>query len=154
MFSNQLKNRFVSDYNLPIQVTQSPYFEYYLDLYETYNGARTKWNNLISLINEHFDGNEHLFMEEYAKQRDNINTSIENSQAYKDFNAFDMSAYKVDNEDFNKLGKSSVYIEPNNGKQFISIDLTKANFQALKLHNKELVNRTEDYNEFIERKRN
>jgi len=151
MFSNQLKNRFISDYNLNmIQVLQSPYFEYYLDLYEPYNQARTKWNKLVLLINEHFNGNEHLFLEEYAKQRDNIITSIEKSETYKEFNIFDMSAYNGLNVAFHKLPKSSVYIESNNGKKFISIDLRKANFQGLKFHNNELVNNTESYDEFIE----
>ena len=41
-----LRGRFVKDYNLPIQVLVSPYFEYFLDLYQEDYGSKSKWDKL------------------------------------------------------------------------------------------------------------
>ena len=43
----KLRQRFVSDFNLPIQVLHSPFFEDRLDLFEEKFGARTKFNELL-----------------------------------------------------------------------------------------------------------
>jgi hypothetical protein len=145
---HHLRSRFVRDYNLPIQVLQSPYFEYYIDLYEGYNCAKSKWDYLTNLVNIHYQGNENRFLEEYGKMRDLIITDMENSDAYKEFIECDMSKYAVNNE-FGKISKQALYIEPNHNKYFISVDLKKANFQALKLHNPEIVSNCTDYEEFI-----
>ena len=42
---NNLKKRFVSDFNLPIIIFEEPDFEYFLDLYETQFHSRTNGIN-------------------------------------------------------------------------------------------------------------
>ena len=47
-----LRRRFVKDYNLPINVVDSPYFEYYMDLYDWF--PKDEYQNLVNDI----DGDE------------------------------------------------------------------------------------------------
>lgn len=130
---NSLKKRFVSDYNIPIIIFEEDDFNYFLDLYENQIGSRTKWNELISTINDKFDSNPHLFLEEYARVRNVMIESIETNDYYKNFidSTNNLSQY-----DLPKLNypSSNVYKETNDGRYFLSIDLKKANFSALMYH--------------------
>jgi len=148
--SVKLRKRFVDDLNLPISVLDSPYFEYQLKLYDEYISSKKLWEWVLSLIEKHYNGNENLFLEDYYQCRDIMITNIEKSEAYKNFISESMDGYTIpSNAIFNKIPKTSVYTKINDGKCFLSIDLKQANFQALKYHNSELVNNTNDYNEFL-----
>ena len=57
----KLRQRFVSDYDLPIQVLHSPYFEERLEMFEYKFSAKTKYNNLLKLIDEKYDGKPQNF---------------------------------------------------------------------------------------------
>ena len=102
-----LKKRFVSDMNLPICIFDEPYFTYFINLYENNFQSLTKWNNEII-------------------------TDILNSDSYKEFNNMDMSMFAIKKYGFST---SNIYNETNNNRKFISVDLKKANFQALRLVN-------------------
>lgn len=146
--SVQLKQRFVNDFNFPIQVVTDPYFLYQLDLQEEYNGALSKWEDLMILIENHFNGNGELFLEEYRKYRDIIITDVLNKDSYKKFIGANMGDYVVKYID--ALPKSSIYNQENDGKYLISVDLKKANFQSLKYYDPEIINNTTSYEKFIE----
>lgn len=135
---NSLKLRFVNDMKLPIIIFEEPDFEYFLDLYETKFGSRSKWNKLIETINEKFNGNPNLFLEEYARVRNAMIDSIENNEYYKDF--ID-SNNKLSQYDIPKLAfpSSNIYKEDNDGRYFLSIDLKKANFSALMYHDSRIL---------------
>lgn len=124
-----LRRRFVKDYNLPINVVDSPYFEYYMDLYDWF--PKDEYQNLVNDIDERFGGNINLWLDEYAKIRDEIITTIENSDAYKKFNTCDMNKWALDPE-LRSLPDTNIYNQGSVGKTFLSIDLKKANFQALR----------------------
>lgn len=124
-----LRRRFVKDYNLPINVVDSPYFEYYMDLYDWF--PKDEYQNLVNDIDERFGGNINLWLDEYAKIRDEIITTIENSDAYKKFNTCDMNKWALDPE-LRSLPDTNIYNQSSVGKTFLSIDLKKANFQALR----------------------
>jgi len=145
----ELKQRFVDDYALPIQVLKDEYFEYFLSLYENHLGSETKWNELNEMIKLHYNGKPGLFLEDYYKSRDHIITSIENSDAYKKYNVCEMSAYAITDEEFKKLPKTSIYLEPNDEKLFLSVDMKQANFNTLKYHDKNIVRNCNTYDDFI-----
>ena len=148
MENSVLRKRFVSDYNLPIQVLQNPYFEEYLERYEPQYGTLTKWNMLIEMVNTHFNGNPEEWLSYYAKVRDNIINTIENSEPYKVFCNCDMSQYLEGAKQIT-VGDVNIYNESNVGRVFISIDLRKANFQALNLYDKNILLNSETYDDFI-----
>jgi hypothetical protein len=145
----ELRRRFVDDYGFPIQIYRSPYFEYFLSLYENHLGTETKWNEFNDLIKNKYSGKNSLFLEDYYNARNHIITSIENSDSYKQFNSCNMGDYALTDEEFKKLPKTSIYLEPNDGKVFLSVDMKQANFNTLKYHNKNIVRNTDTYDNFI-----
>ena len=72
-----------------------------------------------------------LWLEHYAKVRDTIICELEQSEPYQKFNNSDMSVWAIDPK-FRSLPDRNIYNEECNGKTFVSLDLKKANFQALK----------------------
>lgn len=152
---NQLKKRFISDYSLPIVVFDERYFGYYLELYERDFKALTKWNELIGVINERFQSNPYLFLDEYSRVRDSLIQCIRTSDCY----ASDYENNKLDrfNLDFDSIDSThcrhnSLYINDFVGKTFISVDLRKANYQAMKTINPDLLQLekgSESYEEWV-----
>ena len=142
----QLRKRFLSDYNLPCNLVASPYFEDRLELMEDEYEAKTKYNNLLTLIKERFDNNPNKFLEEYHKVRDNIITTILNSEAYKDFISNDKSLVK----DYTPTCASkNLYTNEQDNGLFISFDMKKANFQTLRYANPSIVYDANTYEDFI-----
>ena len=125
---NIVKNiRFTKDYNLPINIFNEEMFSYYRELYKDFwpFDAEHRMNQEIKQFNDNVDE----WLAHYAKIRDNIIFSLENSEKYKEFNTCDLSKYDIPNLG---IGEHSLYTEENEGKHFLSIDLKKANFQGLK----------------------
>lgn len=143
----ELKKRFVKDYNLPIQVLASPYFEYFLDLYQEDYGSKSEWDKLQKEIETKFEGNSGKYLDHFYIIRNKIIEDLENSMEYKNF--------CEDKEFFNRYSnpgeiKQRLYTVEQIDKVFLSIDLRKANFQAFRFYNPELVKNTNTYKEFIE----
>lgn len=141
--SNKKNLRFTKDYNLPINIFNEEMFSYYRDLYKEFwpSDAEYRMNNEIKLFNDNVDE----WLAHYAKIRDNIIFSLENSEEYKEFNQSDLSKYDIPNLG---VGEHSLYNEESEGGIFLSIDLKKANFQALKYVG---VLKDETYKDFIHR---
>lgn len=149
IYNKHLANRFVSDYKLPIPITFDEYlFNYYLDLFEKDYQSRTKWNNLIKLIEENFDKNSENFIDEYKKIREEIITTVLENPYYQEFNNMDMNKFAI--KDKINVSSNNIYNQENIvNKIFLSIDLKKANFQALKYVNPKIVYDCETYEDFI-----
>ena len=139
-----LRRRFVKDFNLPINLIDSPYFEYYMDRYDFF--PREDWDKLLNLIDTEYNGNIDKWLENYAQIRDNIITSIETSDAFKEFNSADMKMWKTPTF---SVGDLNIYNNTNTGRYFISIDLKKANFQALKHFNPDIVKNCDTYEDLM-----
>lgn len=142
MENNKLRQRFVKDYNLPINVFEENQFNYYIGLYDFF--PRDKWENLKKMIDEKYDGNVEKWLDYCASVRDNAINGVIESEVYKTFNSSDMSKYKLTTN----VGEHSCYNQETDGCRFVSIDLKKANFQALKYVG---VLDDEDYDHFIEK---
>lgn len=140
----QLRARFVSDMNIPIQVLQSPYFEERLELLEKEYGALTSYTSLLALIVKKFDEPSN-FLEYYHQVRDKIITTVTNSEAYKNF---------ISNKNFDKniqlvCGNRNLYTNEQDGCMFVSYDMKKANFQTLRYANPAIVYDAKTYEDFI-----
>ena len=81
LITKQLRSKFVKDYQLPIQVVQSPYFEQRINLLEDSHGASTKYAILLDTIKYIFDGNMQKFLEYRHSIEDQILSYILNSEA-------------------------------------------------------------------------
>lgn len=141
----QLRSKFVRDFQLPIQVVQSPYFENTIKLLEDDCGAQTKYGNLLYLVAEKFDGKIGKFLEYRHKVVDDILSYIQNSDAYKEF-----LADKTVLDDYTPIvANRELYTQEQSGHFFISYDMIKANFQALRYANPAIVKDCKTYEEFI-----
>ena len=122
----KFRQRFVKDYNLPINVFDDNLFEYYIQLYDFFPYLRYK--ETIEKIENEYDGCVEKWLEYCASVRDNAINGVMETEEYKNFNSMDLRQYN-----FTPIcGEHSCYTEETNGKRFLSIDLKKANFQALK----------------------
>lgn len=142
----ELRGRFVKDYNLPIQVLASPYFEYFLDLYQEDYESKSKWDRLQREIETRFEGKPGKYLDHFYITRNKIIEDIETSVEYKNF--------CEDKEFFTKFSnpgevKHDLYTGEQVNKIFMSIDLKKANFQAIRFYNPKLIQEAKTYKEFI-----
>lgn len=141
--TNHLKRRFVKDYKLPIQIVQEPYFSYFLFLFQPITGSMTAFERFNSTL-EHFDDEEQFF-QHASMFSSQIVEHVKNKQAYDNFSHFDMNAYKP----VHSIGKQNLYNQNNAGQTFVSIDLKKANFQALRFYDQKLVDNNDSYESFV-----
>ena len=146
-YNRELVNRFISDYKLPITMNKEKYFFYFIELYEDKFKSLTKWKALWDMIDSRYDGDANKFLKDYYQIRDNIIVSMGENFAFQDFNTMKLDKFNV--TDRPKVTTNNVYNGENLGKVFLSIDLRKANFQALKYVNKDIVLCADTYEGFI-----
>lgn len=125
---NKLKQRFVKDYNLPINIYDDRLFSYYIGLYDFF--PVDTYVKLCKNVEEKYGGNVSLWLDDCAKVRDAAIFGVIESDKYKNFNDSKnlLKEYDIDI----KVGEHSLYSQETDGKRYVSIDLKKANFQALK----------------------
>lgn len=137
---DKLKRKFIKDTNLPIQVLDSPYFEYFLDLYEPTYKSRSSWEKLRKEIK---DGSIEDWMKMESEVIEKIIKDITTSDPYQTF-------IKDKNWDsgISEIG-NTLYSESNLGKKFLGIDISKANFQALRYYNPSIFLNEDTWENFV-----
>ena len=118
-----LKKRFCKDCNLPIVVFDNPYFYERLQTIDRLFGCIESFNTFCAELEQY--ANEQEYFAYYNEVKDGIIDFIK-SQA--DFGRFMEESFKVETT----YQKRNLYIEDNDNKTFISIDMKKANFSALR----------------------
>lgn len=127
----RLNQRFAKDFNLPINIFNEDMFEYYHNLYKDF-WPEKEWEALNKEIEDGYNGNFDSWLQHYAEIRDKIIMSVLESPAYKNFNSCDMNTFAVDTEvRALSIPDRTSYTEVYEGHKYLSLDLKKANFQAL-----------------------
>lgn len=146
MFKNvELRKRFAKDYNLPIKLFDDPYFYQRLELCSfEYPDVKEKWKQFVSEVSTF--SNPQDYFEYYNKVKDTVMNHVKSKPIYDEFINCDFKRFSVDNHG---IGERSVFKKSNDNQRFLSIDLVKANFTAMKYFNKELVDNKETYEDFI-----
>lgn len=144
--SEKLKERFCKDCNIPLRLFKEPYFTDRLQLYDNYYNTLDKWNTFTRELEKYKC--EQDYFEEYNRVKDAAINDIKDSDGYNRFNEEDMGKYSVKYKD---LPSKDIYKPSNVGKLFISIDMRKANFSALKFYDKSIFSNADTWEEFIER---
>ena len=140
--SSTLRRAFVKEADAPIQILKDPCFMYFVELFDSYCGdLKKKLENFINCVNA--CGNEERFNSYSYSLRNGIITRISSKLAYQNFITADMKQYASTGS------KANLYQADNCGHRFISVDLVKANFAALRLFDPELVDGYETYEQFI-----
>lgn len=140
-----LKRRFVKDTNLPIKVFDEPYFSHFLDLYEEHFHAKTMYEMFLKELANY--ENEQDYLAEYNRVKDAAISYLAENAAMQHFTQVeDMSKFNIKNTG---LVGNCVFKETNVGKYFLSIDMVKANFSALRHYDPAIVGDKNTYEEFI-----
>lgn len=142
--SEKLKERFCKDYNIPLKLFKEPYFTDRLQLYDSYYNTLDKWNIFVRELEKY--KREQDYLEEYNRVKDAAINDIKLSDGYNRFNEEDMGKYSVKYKD---LPSKDIYKPSNVGKLFISIDMRKANFSALKFYDKSIFSNADTWEKFI-----
>lgn len=148
IYSPRLADRFVRDYDMPFPITfKAECFGYYLALFNDTCDSLSKYTELCNEVKERFDGDAEAFLEDFYDTREKIIEAMHQNEAAKKFNEMDMSVFEL--KDKPSVSNSGIYNCENVGKYFISIDLKKANFSALKYVDKNIVLNADTYEEFV-----
>lgn len=141
----QFRGRFIEDNQLSITTVENPYFEERIKMLEDESSAETKYNSLLEIVKEKFGGNLQKFLEHRHSVKDQILSHILNSEGYKA-----MLADKSPIEDYKPfVGSNELYTEQQDGGLFVSYDMIKANFQALRYVDPSIVRDCETWEEFV-----
>lgn len=142
----ELRKRFCKDNNLPIKLYQSPYFEERLSLIERYIDIKQQKEDFLNLCDTVKNSQQSL-LDVYSNVKDAaINYLNESPEMIYFSREEDMGKYSIKNKN---LPKNSIYNDNNVGKNFLSIDMKKANFTVLKHYNKNIVKNQDTYEDFI-----
>lgn len=117
--------RFCKDYNVPVNVFDEYHIKTILHMHPE---LEKPFMAMEEEIFDQFNGNVDAWIESYGHLRDTIISSLEESEAYKAFNAKNIHDWDIEKS----VGERSIYNKECSGKKYFSIDLRKANFQALK----------------------
>lgn len=141
----KLRKRFAKDYNLPINLFDDELWQHYMFLYDFF--PTDEYYGILKTVEEKYDGNVELWLDYCAKVRDSAIIGTMETEEYKSFNTRDMSEWNIP-DGVPRVGEHSIYNEETDGRFFVSIDLKKANFQALKYAN---VIKDDTYKDFVYR---
>lgn len=150
MWTFPMATRFVNEHRLPIPVNNEELFWYHIGMLDKEFGTINKWNSLVEDINQHFGGNPQAFTEGFLDVREKVIQAVKNNPAYIKFNEMDMNKYAVDKNKYKQKARN-IYNEGNIGVHLISIDLRKANFQAMNYVDKEIMFNSDNYHQFIKK---
>ena len=128
--------RFIKDFQLPIPIYEPEYFDYYIDLFDEYFDTKRKYQVYLDLLAK-LGGSEQFFECSKAIQEQSISL-IKNSLAYQDFIQDTQEMFSGYKWRASKVPTKQVYKERNDKCYFLSIDLVKANYQALKYYTRKI----------------
>lgn len=147
-YNIELRKRFVNDYKLPFNIVEDDnLFKYYLELFEADFNTLSLYQKVLKEIENDFNGDVEMFVINYYNVREKIIQTILNQPSYVTFNNMSMSKYVI--KDPLNITANSVYNCSNVNKIFISIDIKKANFQAIKYVDSSIVYNANTYEDFI-----
>ena len=141
-----LKKRFCKDCNLPINLFDEPYFTQRLKALDVQFDCVKKFNTFCADL-EKYDTEQEYF-EYYNTVKDSIINMIKDNTEYMKFLNDDFADVRVVTKNIT-LGNKNLYIEGNQDKTFISIDMKKANFSALRHYSPAIFKNVETWEQYI-----
>jgi hypothetical protein len=152
ILNKELNQRFVKDVRVPIGVFVEPYFSHKLALFETlYANLREKYNEFVTAVQSYDhtgSDNGQPYMEHYNYVKDSIINTVLESEGYNRLQSENMNNYAVPQE-FRNLSSKSIFKSDNTERQFLSIDLRKANFQAMRNYDPAIFNGHRTWEDFV-----
>ena len=141
-----LKKRFCKDCNLPINLFDEPYFTQRLKALDVQFDCVKKFDTFCADL-EKYDTEQEYF-EYYNTVKDSVINMIKDNIEYMKFLNDDFADVRVVTKNIT-LGNKNLYIEGNQDKTFISIDMKKANFSALRHYSPAIFKNVETWEQYI-----
>ena len=137
MYNNKLKQRFVKDYGYQIPVFEEPYWSFYLDLYP---GCERDWDSLIDCVENNYSGNVEEFISDMGKTRDSIIEHFKSHPKYLEFLNSKLDQFEINGNEYKNLPRGDIYNNEcaDGVTTYMSVDLKKANIQALRYYSPDL----------------
>lgn len=142
--TSKLMQRFCKDCNLPINLFLMPHFTSRLTLYDKYYNCCQKWSTFLSELDAY--DTEQDYFEDYNRIKDAAINDIKATNAYQQFNSTDMNQFAVTHKN---LPSKDIFKPSFDGKSFISVDMKKANFSALRNYNPDIFDGAETWTDFL-----
>lgn len=142
--SEKMLQRFCRDCNLPINIYRMRYFIDRLALYDPFYHCIEKYKRFQEELNGY--ATEQDYFAEYNRVKDNAILDIKSNEAYQRFNTLDMNQFAVTHQG---LPSKDIYKPCNNGKTFLSIDIQKANFTALRHYDPKIFGNADTWVQFL-----
>lgn len=139
--SVQLRKRFCKDFNLPIAIFESPYFEDRLNTIDKLFNCVELYDLFLEEV-DRFNTEEEYFAE-YNAVKDRAISYIQSHSKYAEFSDSYVPKSPV------QFPKMELYSDKNCDKVFFSIDMRKANFSTLRLLFPEIVDNCDCWEDFI-----
>lgn len=139
-----LRHRFCRTEDIPIKLFSQPYFNSRIKLLDKMYGAEQKFKAFMEEI-KGFESKQ-AYLEFYNKVRENAIRRITESKGFKELSECNMAKYAINSKG---ISDESIYRIENDGGTFISVDLAKANFTALRWFNLNTFGDKQTYEEFI-----
>ena len=141
-----LKKRFCKDCSLPINLFDEPYFTQRLKALDVQFDCVKKFDTFCADL-EKYDTEQEYF-EYYNTVKDSVINMIKDNTEYMKFLNDDFADVRVVTKNIT-LGNKNLYIEGNQDKTFISIDMKKANFSALRHYSPAIFKNVETWEQYI-----
>lgn len=126
--NNQEKilQRFCKDYAIPITLFSQPYFSHFIEVLDPLLDTHKKLKMLYVTLQEFESADD--FLSEGSRISKEVINLIQNTKGFEKFKNMEKTAFNIPS-----IANATVYDKANQGKDFISIDLKKANFNSLQL---------------------
>lgn len=142
--TKKLRGRFCRDYKLAIKVFDDPYFMDRLELFDKVNSILPKYDRFLRELRDF--GDEQSYNEYYASVKDKALYFIKGSEGFNRFSNMSMSSFAIEHRN---MPARDIYKPDNHLKDYISVDLRKANFNTLKYFDDSIFGGAKTWEEFI-----
>ena len=135
-----LRKRFCKDFNLPINLFDSPYFEQRLKTLDAHFGCVEEYDYFMEEVSQF--SNEEEYFAEYNRVKDAAINFIQNQSDYEKFTNSTAPVVRP-------FQRKELYSDCNDGKTFFSIDMRKANFTTIAKLYPNLIDYSNSWEEFM-----
>lgn len=142
----KLRQRFCKDCDIPVNIFDEPYFSDRLKLFDFLYNSISKWDLFKSELAKYDSAMDYFI--DYSRIKDEAIEAIRSTEGFQLFTAYGINDFSIKNKG---LPVSKIYKPENNGRVFLSIDMKKANFSALREYRDDIFGGSDTWEEFISR---
>lgn len=144
--SHHLRKRFVKDFSLPFPLIESPYFEYFVGLYDPLFQTRYKWSLLLETLE--LLGSPDAFFDQFHHIKDQVIEHVTHQAAYHEFNGPEAAFLKMPYH--MPVPRRELLIPEYHQQTFTSIFLKEPRFQVFQYFSSDLFQNATTMGEYLQ----